>query len=135
MRPAGMPRPDPQASILKSPLCSEFCIVNLLGLRHFANFCQDAGAQYRSAIGIPGGIGGPLMPVVRDRNVHGMELKAGKGGDPDSLNTVWIYDNADFPFHRAEEYHQFYKGPPALKALQQKLGRIDPTGCPEKMWR
>jgi hypothetical protein len=75
------------------------------------------------------------MPVVRDRNVHGMELKAGKGGDPDSLNTVWIYDIADFPFHRAEEYHQFYKGPPALKALQQKLGRIDPTGCPEKMWR
>ena len=24
------------------------------------------------------------------------------------MNTVWIYDTAVFPFHRAEEYHQFH---------------------------
>ena len=36
-----------------------------------------------------------------------------------------------------EAYHQFYKGPSALKAEQQALGRIDPTGCPEqgRFWR
>jgi len=33
---------------------------------------------------------------------------AGTGGDPDVMNTVWIYDTAVFPFHRAEEYHQFH---------------------------
>ena len=35
----------------------------------------------------------------------------GKGGDKDELNTVYIYDSHKFPFHRAEQYHQFYKVP------------------------
>jgi hypothetical protein len=38
---------------------------------------QDSGPQYRSAIGIPGGIDGPLMDIVRDSNVKRMRLVAG----------------------------------------------------------
>mmetsp|Transcript_4870 Transcript_4870/g.7155 ORF Transcript_4870/g.7155 Transcript_4870/m.7155 type:complete len:291 (+) Transcript_4870:1-873(+) len=97
---------------------------------------QDAGGAYRSAIGIPGGVDGPLMPLIRDSNVDGMQLLAGKGGEEDQVNLVWIYDSGKFAFHRAEEYHQFHKGPSALKTTQQALARINPTGCPEKgNWR
>ena len=39
-------------------------------------------------------------------------MRIGKGGDKDELNTVYIYDSHMFPFHRAEQYHQFYKVPP-----------------------
>ncbi len=31
----------------------------------------------------------------------------GKGDEGDALNVVWVMDTAQFPFYRAERYHQF----------------------------
>jgi len=93
---------------------------------------QDVGLAYRSVIGLPGGMSSPLMHLVREGNVNGMQLKEGKGGDADVANTVYVYDTAKFAFHRAERYHQFWHGPPKCKLAQEKLGHIAPTGCPEE---
>ena len=46
------------------------------------------------------------------RKIDVTVVRIGKGGDKDELNTVYIYDSHMFPFHRAEQYHQFYKVPP-----------------------
>eukprot|EP00808_Paulinella_micropora_P018829 g31912.t1 len=112
-RPNGMERPDP----------------------------ANRGPPYRSVVGIPGGAQGPLMPLIKQQNIHNMTLKAGKGFDPDVFNTVWILDSEKFPFWRAEQYHQYhsnYFGPAYPKYYlydywQKKmdLGHIPPTGCPE----
>jgi len=102
---------------------------------------QDLGPAYRSVLGLPGGIKSPLMDIVRQENVNKMQLREGSGDDGDNLNVVWVMDTNRFPFYRAEQYHQFHRGlgresfPPEylrdLKQAQAKLGRIDPTGCPE----
>lgn len=109
---------------------------------------QDAGPGYRNVIGLPGGVKSPLFTVLQQANVNGMELREGKGntfmnGKPtedDLLNVVWVVDSNERPFYRAERYHQFHNGIGAafpteytqgLKNLLARLGRIDPTGCPE----
>ena len=101
----------------------------------------DAGAEYRSSIGIPGGTSGSFYPLVTNANVHNMKLIAGKGQEEDVFNAVYVYDSNAFPFHRAEQYHQFHCNfaPPDypmsyLKVLyneQVKVGLINSTGCPE----
>ena len=50
-------------------------------------------------------------------------MRIGKGGDKDELNTVYIYDSHIFPFHRAEQYHQFYKVPPCPLHVSLALAR------------
>ena len=51
-------------------------------------------------------------------------MRIGKGGDKDELNTVYIYDSHMFPFHRAEQYHQFYKVPPCPLHVSPALQRL-----------
>lgn len=105
---------------------------------------EDEGGQYRSCIGIPGGINNTeLFTIIQAANRHyGMQLRAGNGEDADEASTVWIYDSEKLPFVRGEQYHQFhsdfhpggdydgwYRG--CLRMAQIHAGKIEPTGCPE----
>lgn len=94
---------------------------------------QDVGGEYRSVVGLPGGMNSPLMPALR-RYAGSTTLVAGHGGDPDTLGTgqVFVYDTAQFPAHIAEKYHQFHNDMvdnygPAYNALRQ-LAKA--TSCP-----
>lgn len=107
---------------------------------------QDSGAPYRNVIGIPGGMQGKFYALVQDRNVNHMPLveggeDGGRGDDEDEYQ-VYIYDSLRFHFYRAEAYHQFHPNvvlrrsvprsyTDTLKSVQERLGRINPTGCPE----
>jgi len=70
---------------------------------------QDAGGEYRSLIGIPGGMESTLEPILKKaaRDVH---LLVGQGGEGDTLaqRSVLVYDSTKFPAHVAEKFHQFH---------------------------
>ncbi|OLP82552.1 T-complex protein 1 subunit gamma [Symbiodinium microadriaticum] len=70
---------------------------------------QDMGGEYRSVIGLPGGMTSPLLSQVRAK-AGKTKLVAGRGDDGDTLGTgtVLVYDTAQFPAHVAEKYHQFH---------------------------
>ena len=71
----------------------------------------DRGGEYRSLIGLPGGVKNPRYAEVEAAaTAKGMTLEAGKGNDPDTLGKklVFVYDTAKFPFYQAEVYHQFH---------------------------
>jgi peptide methionine sulfoxide reductase MsrA len=109
----------------------------------------DMGPEYRSFIGLPGGVKGSLYPVVVAANKaagNKITLMEGKGEEDDVDGTAWVYDSSVFLFHRGEQYHQFHSNfaPPAypddylnvLWKRQIALGRINSTGCPEgQHWR
>lgn len=113
----------------------------------------DIGAPYRTVLGIPGGIRGPLFKVLSERNTPRgpynmtMNLKEDALGNhtQDEDNTVWVMNSDEFPFYQAEQYHQYHSNyfhnpqQPAkypdwylkdMWALQIKLGNIPDTGCP-----
>jgi peptide methionine sulfoxide reductase MsrA len=107
---------------------------------------QDSGPPYRNMLGIPGGMEGKFLPIVRERNVNDMPLVEGGDdggrGDTEDEYQVYIYDSLEYHFYRAEQYHQFHantvlqRSVPAsytvtLKTSQEQAGRISPTGCPE----
>jgi peptide methionine sulfoxide reductase MsrA len=110
----------------------------------------DQGGEYRSFIGLPGGIKGELFKYVLEANNalaadDRLVLKEGHGEEDDVTGTAWVYDSKLFPFHRAEQYHQFHSNfaPPSyglaylqqLRKRQIALGKISSTGCPEgKHW-
>merc|ERR1711907_131718 len=114
----------------------------------------DVGAPYRTVVGIPGGVHGPLFGVLNRKNVRRgpynmtMNLKEDATGNmtQDETNTVWVMDSTEFPFYQAEQYHQFHSNffpnpdqPPeypdwylnGLFNLQKTLGKIPNTGCPD----
>ena len=119
-------------------------------------FGGDQGPSYRSVVGLPGGIHGPLFPILRAANAPRgpknltMKLEADMHGNgtQDEFNTVYVMDSSVFPFFRAEKYHQFHsnffhnpKQPKSddnghypdnyvkdLYQLQISLGRIADTG-------
>jgi len=70
---------------------------------------QDVGSQYRSVIGLPGGMDSPLFPQVKAR-AGPAKLTSGSGGEADTLNTgnVYVYDSLKFPAFTAEKYQQFH---------------------------
>lgn len=99
----------------------------------------DRGHEYRSMVGIPGGMDGALYPVLAAANTHGMTLKRGKGDDSEAWNTVLVYDSHEFPFHLGEPYHQFRALRPHLEpqpsarapnSRQAGQGRARPTREP-----
>ena len=111
---------------------------------------QDSGPGYRNVIGLPNGMRSEFLPILREANVNGMELREGKGnenkgifGQPtedDRVNVVWIVDSNEMPFYQAEVYHQYHNGIGAafpeeytskLKNEALKSGLIKPTGCTE----
>jgi peptide methionine sulfoxide reductase MsrA len=102
---------------------------------------QDRGTEYRSAIGIPGGMDGKYFDAVKAANAGRLELLKGEGNDADTVRTkkVWIYDSDKYPFYQGEVYHQFhddmlesyskpYKG---LKDTVLKIGSLKKVECPE----
>jgi len=113
----------------------------------------DVGSPYRSVVGIPGGVKGPLYSILSAGNLRlqakynmTMNLKPAINSTADEVNTVWVYDSTMAPFHLGEQYHQyhsnFFENPqqPAqypswylndLWKLQISLGNIPKTGCDE----
>ena len=72
---------------------------------------MDLGPEYRSLIGLKGGVKHPFFgPMKKVAKKNGYKLQAGKGSDPDNLGQrlVYVYDSSEFPFHQAEIYHQFH---------------------------
>lgn len=73
----------------------------------------DRGGEYRSLIGLPGGINGESFPEVEaaaKREGLSLKLVEGKGDDSDTLGKkiVWVMDTAKYPFIQAEVYHQYH---------------------------
>jgi len=101
----------------------------------------DVGAEYRSLVGIPGGLQNvQAMSALRRANLHNMTLHEGRGSDTDTLgtNSVFIMDSDKFPFIQAELCLQFHddqvvKYPAsyhAVKDVLEKDARIVRTNCP-----
>lgn len=73
---------------------------------------QDRGPGYRNVVGIPGGFDSDLFKVFQSKNVNNMKLVPGEGGEirngkateNDAINTVYIVDSNQLPFHQAEMY-------------------------------
>jgi len=102
---------------------------------------MDVGAEYRSLIGIPGGIDGELFPLIAAGNEHQMRLVPGNGSENDTFatNNVYIMDSTLFPARHAEVCLQFHDDPnavysPSYHALSEALqssGRLFGVGCPK----
>lgn len=100
---------------------------------------QDAGAEYRSLVGFPGGIDSVMGRAFKDIGEgYGVNVVAGVGGDADTLGTVYVMDSIEFPFYQAEVYHQFHDDMTAAygadyNSLRDSLlsdGVLQHTGCP-----
>lgn len=99
----------------------------------------DAGAEYRSLVGFPGGIDSDLgRTFAQSAQAHGVTVRAGDGNDQDVQGTVFVMDTTRFPFHQAEVYHQFHDDMveaygSTYNSMQQQLassGVLKHTGCP-----
>ena len=110
----------------------------------------DRGSEYRNLVGFPGGAikdGGEvyLKQLVEGSKAAGDKLAfaRGSGNDPDKRALVFVMDTADFPFHVAEQYHQFHDGfargenyPNSYNDLAQTLakqGILGTSDCPNGM--
>jgi len=72
---------------------------------------QDVGGEYRTALGLPGGMENDAVPVLVDfAKEKGMKVLPGKGNEKDTLKdrTIYVYDTAQFPFYPGELYHQYH---------------------------
>lgn len=105
---------------------------------------QDKGPEYRSLIGLPGGIRHPKYAAVIAAGLEqGFRVQVGKGNDGDTLHKnklVYIYDSDKFPFHQAEVYMQFrddFQSAPYGKEYNNLVemaledGRVVGQGCPD----
>lgn len=101
----------------------------------------DQGAEYRSLLGVPGGIkNDAVMEAVRRSNVHNLTLLPGQGSDPDTFftNTVFVMDSLQYPFIQAELCLQFHDDSQAkygdsyhaLRKGFERSGRVVSTVCP-----
>lgn len=105
---------------------------------------MDRGAEYRSLIGLPGGVKHTSYPLVeKSAENAGFKLVEGKGNDGDTLGKqiVYVYDSTKFPFYQGEVYHQYhndFQSPAYGKAYNELVnvaledGRIKGTGCPDR---
>lgn len=110
----------------------------------------DRGPEYRSLLGLPGGVSSPLFPAVaaaaEARGVGFINLLAGHGNDADTLGkkAVWVMDTTAFPFYQGEVYHQYHDGfmpgedyPSkeynGMRERAYKAGRLQSTGCPDSV--
>jgi len=105
----------------------------------------DRGAEYRSLIGLPGGIQHTSYPAVENAaEKAGFKLVEGKGNDEDTLGKqiVYVYDSIKFPFYQGEVYHQYHndfqspaygKAYNGLADMALEDGRIKVTGCPDRV--
>lgn len=115
----------------------------LFGTRGYRHDPQDRGGEYRSVLGLPGGMKSPHFKTVEAAVADSpMKLIAGIGNEEDTLasKSILVMDSNEFPFYPAELYHQFhndFQGPAygtaynSLQTTLRKAGKIDLTGCPE----
>ncbi len=106
---------------------------------------MDRGPEYRSLIGLPGGMKHTSYPSIeKSAESAGFKLVEGKGNDGDTLGKqiVYVYDSNKFPFYQAEVYHQFhndFQSPAYGKAYNELAatafdeGRLKITGCPDRV--
>jgi len=106
---------------------------------------MDRGAEYRSLIGLPGGVKHTSYGAVKKSAENaGFQLVEGKGNDGDTLGKqiVYVYDSTKFPFYQAEVYHQYhndFQSPAYGKAYNELAdvalddGRLKGTGCPDRI--
>jgi len=106
---------------------------------------MDRGGEYRSLLGLPGGMNHPSYPLVEAAaKAKGMSLVKGEGNDPDTLGKkmVYVMDSNAYPFYQAEVYHQFhndFQSPAYGKAYNGLVdaavddGRVKITGCPDRI--
>eukprot|EP00283_Hemiselmis_rufescens_P023113 CAMPEP_0173448630 /NCGR_PEP_ID=MMETSP1357-20121228/41140_1 /TAXON_ID=77926 /ORGANISM="Hemiselmis rufescens, Strain PCC563" /LENGTH=297 /DNA_ID=CAMNT_0014415161 /DNA_START=26 /DNA_END=919 /DNA_ORIENTATION=- len=103
---------------------------------------QDRGGEYRSALGLPGGMSSPFLEAFKTAgDTRGMTLVASKGDEGDTLKdkSIQVYDTAKFPFYPGEVYHQYHddmvekygKVYGALREAGVGRGAFKTTGCPE----
>eukprot|EP00930_Biecheleria_cincta_P030040 TRINITY_DN20848_c0_g2_i1.p1 TRINITY_DN20848_c0_g2~~TRINITY_DN20848_c0_g2_i1.p1 ORF type:complete len:317 (+),score=50.91 TRINITY_DN20848_c0_g2_i1:41-952(+) len=102
---------------------------------------QDRGSEYRSAIGLPGGMGGSAFKLLEKASDPKLQFVQGEGGDADTLLTkkIWVYDTAKFPFYQGEIYHQFHddmtdRYPDSYHELRKtavQAGSLKRVACPD----
>ena len=79
-------------------------------------------------------------------NKRGISVLTGKGDDADNLgkSSIWVMDLSEFPFYRAEAYHQYHDGffpgenyPDSYNGLKdqaKKDGRLQTSKvCPDEV--
>jgi len=103
---------------------------------------QDIGPEYRSVIGMPGGISSPIMAEAESASNGRVKLIRGLGADGDTLlkREVYVYDTDSFPFYQAELYHQFHddmleRYQPEyhqLKSVFKSGGKLGRVSCPDE---
>jgi hypothetical protein len=88
-----------QLEIPESELPS-FCqkYFELFGTRGYRHDPQDRGGEYRSVLGLPGGVDSPMFSVVEEaaaKSPGGMRLAKGRGDEPDTIGDklVLVYDS------------------------------------------
>lgn len=103
----------------------------------------DRGTEYRNLIGVPGGsksiYAKQIIAASQDAGDK-LDFAVGKGNDGDLRAVSFIMDSDKFPFHIAEQYHQFHDGfnfnenyPNSYNDLAGKLakeGNLEQSGCP-----
>jgi peptide methionine sulfoxide reductase MsrA len=130
------------ASSLESFAMEYFKLFDEKGNRPDQNV--DRGPEYRNLIGIPGGSKSPYATkIVSASQAMGdkLDFAVGKGNDKDLRAVSFIMDTAKFPFHSAEQYHQFHDGfnlgenyPSSYNNLATKLaseGKLVDSKCPK----
>lgn len=94
---------------------------------------QDRGGEYRSVVGLPGGMASPFLKQLQEK-AGSVKLVAGSGNEGDTLGKgkVFVYDTSTFPAHVAEKYHQFHDDMmDAYGSNYNSLRRFaTSTGCP-----
>ena len=102
---------------------------------------RDTGCEYRSVIGLPGGMHHKAVAVMRgDVAAKAMRLMQGAGDDGDTLveKTVLVYDSNKFPFDAGELYQKFHDDVvgtygqqyASLRASALERGTIAVASCP-----
>ena len=115
--------------------------INLFDSRGVRADPRDTGGEYRSVIGLPGGMQHPAVAVLRgDAAAKGMRLVPGAGDEGDTLaeKTILVYDSNKFPFYAGELYHQFHddvvgtygRQYASLRAAALERGTVALSPCP-----
>eukprot|EP00931_Biecheleriopsis_adriatica_P124222 TRINITY_DN99331_c0_g1_i1.p1 TRINITY_DN99331_c0_g1~~TRINITY_DN99331_c0_g1_i1.p1 ORF type:complete len:309 (-),score=51.85 TRINITY_DN99331_c0_g1_i1:121-1047(-) len=102
---------------------------------------QDFGSEYRSAIGLPGGMSGSPFKQIEKVSDGRLQFVMGQGNDADTVGSkkIWVYDTAKYPFFQGEIYHQFHDDmlefyPDSyhkIRTMRYQAGTLKKVSCPD----